>query len=454
MTGRSFRILSHGMLGYGFPVASLEEAVRRGFDLIAIDSGSTDPGPFYLGSGRPFVSRTMMERDLDLLISAAIGVGAKLVIGSAGGAGTRAQLAYVVDIVKSILERRGWRDLKLAVIDSELERTVIRRALDEGRIQTFETETALTATDIEEATHIVAQLGVEPFMAALEAGADIVVAGRAWDVANVAALPILLGYPAGLAVHLGKILECGGQAAVPVEGSDLLMGCLFDDHFVVETPNAAKACTVESVAAHTLYEKSNPVWLPGPSGVADLKASRFEALDGGRVKVWGSAFHPAPYSVKLEGAKLMGRRHVAIAGVRDPVMIAQLDAIQKGVAERIGRNLQGQLAPEDYSVAFRFYGIDAVMGRLEPDRSLPHEVGLIIDAVGATPQIAESVCAMARSLMMHWAYPGRKATAGNLAVPFSPADFPAGEVYEFNIYHLMTIDDPVALFPFRMETGP
>ena len=34
------------------------------------------------------------------------------------------------------------------------------------------------------------------------------------------------------------------------------------------------------------------------------------------------------------------------------------------------------------------------------------------------------------------------ATAGNIAFPFSPADTPGGQVYTFNIYHLMEIDDP------------
>lgn len=454
MTERSFTILAHGMLGYGFPIASLDEALRRGFDLIAIDAGSTDPGPYYLGSGRPFVSRTMVERDLELLIGGAVKAGARMVIGSAGGAGTRSQLDFVAEVVRALLRKHGWTHLKLATIDSQLDPDLVRRAMDEGRIETFETEQPLTSADIDAAINIVAQIGVEPFVAALDAGADIVLAGRAWDVANVAALPISLGYPAGLALHLGKILECGGQAAVPVEGSDLLMGRLFDDHFEVESPHAGKACTVASVAAHTLYEKSNPVWLPGPGGVVDLKASRFEALEGGRVKVTGSEFRPATIlTVKLEGARLVGHRHVAMAGVRDPIMIGQLDDICENVAARLARNLQGQLGPEDYSVLFRRYGLDAVMGQLEPVKTLPHEIGLLIDVVGRTPQIAESVCAMARSLMLHWGYPGRKATAGNLAMPFSPADFAAGEVYEFNIYHLMRIDDPAALFPFRIEAA-
>lgn len=452
MNGRSFTILSHGMLGYGFPIASLAAAVAQGFDLIAIDSGSTDIGPYYLGSGRSFVSRTMMARDLELLIEAARDVGAKLIVGSAGGAGTRDQLEFVREIVREICARRSWSGLKIASIDSELTPAQVIAALKEGRIETFETGNTLTLADIEAATHIVAQIGIEPFIAALEAGADIVIAGRAWDVANVAALPIREGFDAGLAIHMGKILECGGQAAVPVEGSDLITGRLFEDHFIIESPNEAKACTVPSVAAHTLYEKSNPVWLPGPGGVADLTETKFEALDERRVKVWGSRFHSSPrLTVKLEGACLVGYRHIAIAGLRDPIMIRQLKDIHTHVLERIARNLEGQIPPADYSVLFRNYGADAVMGELETNIAPPHEVGLVIDVVGRTAQIAEAVCAMARSLMMHWGYPGRKATAGNIAVPFSPADFPIGEVYEFNIYHLMVIDDPASLFPFQME---
>jgi hypothetical protein len=52
--------------------------------------------------------------------------------------------------------------------------------------------------------------------------------------------------------------------------------------------------------------------------------------------------------------------------------------------------------------------------------------------------------------MLHYGYPGRIATAGNLAFPFSPSDFHAGPVYEFSVYHLLECDDPVK--PFRIET--
>ncbi len=449
-----FKILSHGMLGYGFPMASLQAALERGFDMIAIDAGSTDMGPAYLGSGRPFISDAMVERDLDLLLDAAHRAGARVVIGSAGGGGTRSQLHGLVEIVRKVVERHGRTGVRLATIDSELSKDAIKAALAAGRVRTFETEQALTEADIDDATHIVAQIGLEPVVEALKSGADIVISGRAWDVTNVAALPVMLGYPEGLALHLGKILECGGQAAVPVEGSDLLMGRLYSDHFIVETPHAAKACTVGSVSAHTLYEKSNPVWLPGPGGIVDLRETQFEQIDPVRVKVTGSRFQRVPVAtVKLEGARFIGYRHVTIGGMRDPRAIAQFEHISSGVTARLKANLAGSaISPDSFSIHFRRYGVDGVMGALEPVKSTPHEIGVLIDVVAETPEVAAAVCGMARSLTMHWAYPGRVATAGNLAVPFSPSDLAAGEVYEFNIYHLMELDDPAGTFPYKLET--
>jgi hypothetical protein len=103
------------------------------------------------------------------------------------------------------------------------------------------------------------------------------------------------------------------------------------------------------------------------------------------------------------------------------------------------------------TLLFRAYGRDGVMGSLEPERhQLPHEIGLIIEAVAPTQDLADAICAFARSTLLHFGYEGRKSTAGNLAFPYSPSDFKAGEVYEFSVYHLMRIDDPVAVFPAEM----
>ena len=102
---------------------------------------------------------------------------------------------------------------------------------------------------------------------------------------------------------------------------------------------------------------------------------------------------------------------------------------------------------------FRVYGRDGVMGPWEPHKqAVGHEVGLVIDAVAAEQAQADAICSLARSTLLHYGYPGRIATAGNLALPLSPSDIPVGAVYEFGIYHLMDVDDPAAMFPIRRLT--
>jgi hypothetical protein len=69
------------------------------------------------------------------------------------------------------------------------------------------------------------------------------------------------------------------------------------------------------------------------------------------------------------------------------------------------------------------------MGSLEPGAEPAHELGIVIEAVAGTQELANTICAFARSTMLPHGYPGRISTAGNLAFPYSPSDFKAGEVY-------------------------
>ena len=77
------------------------------------------------------------------------------------------------------------------------------------------------------------------------------------------------------------------------------------------------------------------------------------------------------------------------------------------------------------------------MGKLESsDYPLPQEVGLVIEAIAPTQEKADALIGLARSKALHQGFPDRKATAGNLAFPFSPSDFSGGAVYEFALYHI------------------
>ncbi|MDW7659272.1 MAG: hypothetical protein SCM11_19065, partial [Bacillota bacterium] len=47
----------------------------------------------------------------------------------------------------------------------------------------------------------------------------------------------------------------------------------------------------------------------------------------------------------------------------------------------------------------------------------------------------------ARARLLHYDYPGRRSTAGNLAFPYSPSDIRLGPVYGFSLYHVVEVAD-------------
>ena len=111
------------------------------------------------------------------------------------------------------------------------------------------------------------------------------------------------------------------------------------------------------------------------------------------------------------------------------------------------RSYYSDIDPATYQINFYHYGLDAVMGELEPDRTLPHEIGLMFEVIADSQEKADAICASTRSCYLHYGYPGRKSTAGNLAFPFAPSDVSFGAVYAFSVYHLMAVSDPTEFFP-------
>lgn len=441
-----------GMLGYGFPERSLRAAVERRPDVFAMDAGSTDPGPYYLGSGRSYTSREMVRRDLSLLLPAARRLGVPLIIGSAGGSGGRPHLEWTLDIVREVaaMERLAFR---MGVIEAEIAPDRVVSGLRAGRIRDFEVGREIDEDDVAACERIVGQMGIEPVIEALGGGAEVIIAGRAFDAAMAAAVPIAEGYDPGLALHMGKIVECGSMVALP-RTSDGVLAHIEQDSFVIEPADPDKRSTAELVAAHTLYEKADPYRLSMPGGTIDLRLCSFEQEDARSVRVRGSRLEPSDrYTIKLEGAAIAGYRSVCIAGARDPILIRQFDEVMEGATAKVRADLEGRIDPAAYELGYRLYGRDGVMGALEPTPALePLELGIVMEVVARTQEVADTVGALLRSATLHIGYTDRIATAGNLAFPYSPAEFPAPPAYEFRIYHLLEVDDPLELFPIRYET--
>ncbi len=442
---KELKILSpSGIVGYGFPEASFMAGVAQKPDLIACDGGSTDPGPYYLGSGIPFTNATAVKRDLTLMLKAACQLNIPLVIGTAGGCGADVHVAREVEIIRQIAKEEKL-SFKMAVISSEFDKNFLLEQLSAGKIEKLGPAPEVTEKDILDSTHVVAQMGIEPIIQALDGGAQVVICGRCYDPAAFAAPAIRLGYDPALALHLGKILECAAICATPGSASDCIMGYLGEDYFCVEPLNPDRTCTPVSVSAHTLYEKTNPYILPGPGGHLDLSDCVFTAESDRRVRVTGSKFVPeAVPSVKLEGAKGAGFRTISICGNRDPIFISQIDDILENLKRRTKENISADF---DYQLDFIVYGKNGVMGSLEPTNQITsHEIGIVIDVVADTQEHSAAVCSVARSTLLHYGYPGRIATAGNLAFPFSPSDIKVGEIFVFSIYALLRSEDPKKLF--------
>ncbi|MCL2378098.1 MAG: DUF1446 domain-containing protein [Defluviitaleaceae bacterium] len=463
-----YRVLAPtAILGYGFPEASFAEGMKRKPHAIAVDAGSTDPGPYYLGAGKSFTDRAGVKRDMVYMIKAGIAANIPVIIGSAGGSGANSHLEWNVEIVQEIAREQSL-SFKLGIIKAQIDKAAVLKHHTDGSLKKMHSSPLPSPAQIQASSNIVAQMGIEPFIKALDMGAQVIVAGRAYDPAVFACLAVKNGFDEGLAMHMGKILECATIAAVPGSGSDCMLGTLTHDSFTVEPLSNARKCTTLSVAAHTLYEKSDPTKLPGPGGTLDLTQCVFEQASENSVRVKNTKFIPDnEYHIKLEGAALKGYRTVSIAAAADPIFIQNIETITAAVKERVQSNFANL---KDYFLDFKIYGKNGVMGMFkghssphtchptpQTAASLPpegchgiptsHEIAIVIEAVAKSQETANTICSFARSSLLHFGYEGRKSTAGNLAFPFSPSDFEAGEVYEFSVYCLMPSPDPCQYFP-------
>ena len=448
---KELKILSPcGILGYGFPEESFNNGVKQNPDLIAVDAGSTDAGPHKLGAGVGIVSKRAVKKDLSLIFKAGYELGIPIIIGSAGGSGAKPHNDWTMNIIREIVKENNYK-FKTAVIYADIDKNYVKKKLLNSKVKPLGPVHELTEDLIDKTTSIVGQMGVEPIIKALNEGCQLIVCGRAYDPAAFAAYPISLGYDPGLAFHLGKILECGALCAEPGTTRDCIMGYLGEDYFEVEPCNPERKCKITSVAAHTLYEKDHPYILYGPGMELNLKDCEFEQITPSRVRVTKSKYiKPNIYTIKIEGASKVAYRTFVVAGIRDPLMIENLEMIEENVKETIISHYS-DIDKNSYKIIFHNYGINGVMGSQEQEKFKGHEVCIIIDIVASDQETASAICASCRSTLLHYGYPNRKSTAGNLAFPFAPSDIEFGPVYKFTIYHLVNVDDPNELFKIEKE---
>ena len=416
-----------GLLGYGYSEEALDIAFSEKVDYVGVDAGSTDPGPYYLGSGKCFTDRGAVKRDLSLALPKALDMKAPFIIGTAGGAGSREHTDWLIDIIKEISTEKSL-SFTLGVVYSDVNREYVLEKLNSGKIINMSDSFPLSEEAVKKSNRMVSQIGVKPILELLEKKVDVIVTGRACDTAIYAAPCLYEGYREGLAFHMAKIMECGCMCCEPVAAADVMQAYMYDDYFELRPASPERKCLASRAAAHTMYEQTNPYLIFEPDGVVDIKNSKYEQIDERTVRITGSEFTEATTkTLKLEGVYPVGYRTVCIGGINDPMTIEHFDFIEKTVTDFVYKN--ASVSKDDYHLSFKKYG------------SEKSNLGVVIDAVGKTQEIADMICSLARSRMLHCDYVGRKSSAGNVAFLFSPSDIHVGEVYEFSIFHLAKVDD-------------
>ena len=445
------RVLSaSGQLGYGIPGAAFEAGLARDPHFIGCDMGSIDVGPHYLGAGRLATSEDGTLRDLRRTLHAALGAKIPLIIGSAGTAGAAPHLDATLNMIRRIAKEDGLK-FRMATIRADIEAETVDAALRDGRVRPLGIGEALTKDDVEQSSRIVAQMGVEAFIRALETEPDIIVAGRSCDTAIFAAVPALLGFPMGAAMHMAKIVECASICCDP-GGRDAMLGTLEGESFVLDSMNPVRHATPMSVAAHSLYEQSDPNTVYEPEGILHLEDASYEAVDEHRTRVRGARWEAVSrHTVKIEAAARVGERAVVIAASSDPRFIAALDTILPAVEATVRELVPGG-EQRRYSLHYRVYGLDGVIAWPDPPTAAPREVCVLIECIADTAELARNVATTSKQYLLHHGFPGRLSTAGNVAFPFTPPELDAGTAYRFSIYHIMEVEDLAALFPVHVES--
>ncbi|TMQ51500.1 MAG: DUF1446 domain-containing protein [Candidatus Eisenbacteria bacterium] len=170
-----------------------------------------------------------------------------------------------------------------------------------------------------------AYFGAWPVVAALEAGAQIVVTGRCTDT-GITLAPMIhaFGWAAddwdrlAAGIVAGHIVECGAQATggnftdwrrvahFESIGYPVLEVSADGSFVVTKHPGTGGAVTVRTVKEQLVYEMGDPRSYVTPDVVADFGTIRLEQAGRDRVRVWGIRGRAAPASLKVSASYLDG----------------------------------------------------------------------------------------------------------------------------------------------------
>ncbi len=163
-----------------------------------------------------------------------------------------------------------------------------------------------------------------------------------------------------------------------------------------------------------------------------------------------------PYTMKLEGARGGAYQTIMLIGIEDPEVLANLDAfhdtLQAALTDRIVKTF-GDKAGK-FSVSLRIYGWNGTSGRAVPaGRPAPADVGILFVVTATTQDLANRMAKSCNPYFFHTPLrPGIELPS--YAFPFTPAEIPRGQLYEFVLNHVVRVEDAMELVRTEWTTVP
>jgi hypothetical protein len=432
------------------------EGIKRNPDYLGADAGSSDLGPTFLGSDTAHNPVEWEKHDLEIMLLEARRLDIPMIIGSCGSTGTDRGVNLFLELIKEIADEHKIKPFTLAAIRSEIQLDILQERIIFEKVMPLEAENALTAEDIKATSHVTAAMGVEQIIHAFSRGAKVIIAGRCCDDAVFAAYPIFMGFPKALALHMGKAIECASLVGFPQKVKESVLGTITHNEFYLEPMHSDQSITPHSVAAHSMYERMNPFLQEVPDGTLDMHKTQYEAHTPRICRISGSKFVPnegGKYRVKLEGAGDVGYRVFHVVGIRDSIAVRHINKILADTRQKVADIFNNKAEDKDYQLFFHVYGVNGVMGQLEPlEKILSHEVGILIEVISPDLELATSIAKLAKFRFFYAHYPGqRNSSGGGAAILVDEPLFPKNKAYRWTISHLLRLDDPLDKEIFRFK---